>query len=62
MAFDPIYLHKYFHIFIYFIHQVIAYFSKHAARAIATLTRTSCVSFRAGSLGQASGFRAGRCL
>src|SRR5712691_3487212 len=37
MAFDPIYLHKYFHIFIYFIHQVIAYFSKHAARAIATL-------------------------
>src|SRR6266567_2437667 len=40
MAFDPIYLHKYFHIFIYFIHQVIAYFSKHAARAIATLRRT----------------------
>src|SRR6266581_8877034 len=37
MAFDPIYLHKYFHIFIYFIHQVIAYFSKHAAQAIATL-------------------------
>jgi len=37
MAFDPIYLHKYFHIFIYFIHQVIAYFSKHVARAIATL-------------------------
>src|SRR6266581_1967899 len=37
MAFDPIYLHKYFHICIYFIHQVIAYFSKHAARAIATL-------------------------
>jgi len=37
MAFNPIYLHKYFHIFIYFIHQVIAYFSKYAARAIATL-------------------------
>src|SRR6266567_1346739 len=37
MAFDPIYLHKYFHIFIYFIHQVIAYFSKHVAQAIATL-------------------------
>src|SRR6266581_7240261 len=37
MAFDPIHLHKYFHICIYFIHQVIACFSKHAARAIATL-------------------------
>src|SRR5260221_10127441 len=37
MAFDPIYSHKYFHICIYFIHQVIADFSKHAARAIATL-------------------------
>src|SRR5712691_6795126 len=37
MAFDLIYSHKYFHIFIYFIHQVIADFSKHAARAIATL-------------------------
>jgi len=31
MAFDPIYLHKYFHSFIYFIHQVITYFSKHVA-------------------------------
>src|SRR6266581_7277480 len=40
MAFNPIYLHKYFHIFIYFIHQVIAYFSKHVARAIATLPST----------------------
>src|SRR5712691_6250357 len=39
MAFHPIYSHKYFHIFIYFIHQVIADFSKHAARAIATLAR-----------------------
>src|SRR5258707_15056207 len=37
MAFDPIYSHKYFHICIYFIHQVIADFSKHAAQAIATL-------------------------
>src|SRR5712691_11394474 len=37
MAFDPIHLHKYFHICIYFIHQVIACFEKHAARAIATL-------------------------
>jgi len=37
MAFDPIHSHKYFHICIYFIHQVIACFSKHAARAIATL-------------------------
>ena len=37
MAFHPIYSHKYFHIFIYFIHQVIADFSKHAAQAIATL-------------------------
>src|SRR5712691_6832860 len=37
MAFDPIYSHKYFHICIYFIHQVIADFSKHVARAIATL-------------------------
>src|SRR5882672_11335538 len=37
MAFHPIYSHKYFHIFIFFIHQVIADFSKHAARAIATL-------------------------
>src|SRR6266704_6062689 len=37
IAFDPIYLHKYFHIFIYFIHQVIAYFSQHVAQAIATL-------------------------
>src|SRR5712691_3198406 len=41
MAFDPIYSHKYFHIFIYFIHQVIADFSKHAARAIATLVGAS---------------------
>jgi len=40
MAFNPIYLHKYFHIFIYFIHQVIAYFSKYAAQAIATLFGT----------------------
>src|SRR5260221_12187819 len=39
MAFDPIYSHKYFHIFIFFIHQVIADFSKHVARAIATLNR-----------------------
>jgi len=31
MAFDPIHLHKYFHICIYFIHQVITCFSKHAA-------------------------------
>jgi len=37
MAFDPIHLHKYFHICIYFIHQVIACFSKHVAQAIATL-------------------------
>src|SRR5712691_7454681 len=37
MAFHPIYSHKYFHIFIYCIHQVIADFSKHVARAIATL-------------------------
>src|SRR5260221_13006017 len=37
MAFHPIYSHKYFHICIYFIHQVIADFSKHVARAIATL-------------------------
>jgi len=37
MAFDPIHLHKYFHICIYFIHQVIACFSKYTARAIATL-------------------------
>jgi len=37
MAFGPIHLHKYFHICIYFIHQVIACFSKHAAQAIATL-------------------------
>src|SRR6266705_5814092 len=43
MAFDPIYLHKYFHIFIYFIHQVIAYFSKHAARAIATLSPSDSI-------------------
>src|SRR6266704_7046594 len=39
MAFDPIHSHKYFHICIYFIHQVITCFSKHAARAIATLTK-----------------------
>ena len=39
MAFHPIYSHKYFHIFIYFIHQVIAGFSKHVAQAIATLDR-----------------------
>jgi len=44
MAFDPIYLHKYIHIFIYFIHQVITYFSKHAARAIATLLGTDWLS------------------
>src|SRR6266850_740267 len=37
MAFHPIYSHKYFHIFIFFIHQAIADFSKHVARAIATL-------------------------
>src|SRR5260221_5210240 len=37
MAFHPIYSHKYFHISIYFIHQVIADFSKHVAQAIATL-------------------------
>src|SRR5260221_5247978 len=37
MAFHTIYSHKYFHICIYFIHQVITDFSKHAARAIATL-------------------------
>src|SRR5260221_9447649 len=40
MAFDPIYSHKYFHIFIYFIHQVITDFSKHAAQAITTLVNT----------------------
>src|SRR5712691_11806273 len=40
MAFDPIYSHKYFHICIYFIHQVITDFSKHAAQAIATLCPT----------------------
>src|SRR6266705_2550401 len=38
MAFDPIHLHKYFHICIYFIHQFITCFSKHAARATATLS------------------------
>src|SRR5258707_15572563 len=38
MAFHPIYSHKYFHSFIYFIHQVIPDFSKHVARAIAKLT------------------------
>src|SRR6266581_8006836 len=42
MAFDPIHSHKYFHICIYFIHQVIACFSKHAARAIATLQCSNC--------------------
>src|SRR5712691_8491332 len=47
MAFDLIYLHKYFHICIYFIHQVIAYFSKHAAQAIATLLLLSFLLFRA---------------
>ena len=40
MAFDPIHSHKYFHICIYFIHQVITCFSKHAAQAIATLAPT----------------------
>jgi len=45
MAFDPIHLYKYFHICIYFIHQVIACFSKHAARAIATLHVTHHVTY-----------------
>src|SRR6266581_6416228 len=45
MAFDPIHLHKYFHICIYFIHQVIACFSKHAARAIATLVVSESCNF-----------------
>src|SRR6266581_963258 len=46
MAFDPIHSHKYFHICIYFIHQVITCFSKHVARAIATLHCPSTVRAR----------------
>src|SRR6267378_3394995 len=43
MAFHPIYSPKYFHIIIYFTHQVIAGFSKHAAQAIATLGEAAVV-------------------
>jgi len=45
MAFDPIHSHKYFHICIYFIHQVITYFSKYAARAIATLSLSKASAY-----------------